>query len=411
MKRHYFISPNGLSLNQFHPQTGGIIKLDLSVTEDFIERFVRSKGDKDFKKFLRDNPSGSNLIDGLNKFREIPLINSLLFWLGRTSDDIESCFQRLTKIDVNLYQLLFEQFSHLYDLSYRDSILRVYANSKEIVKLDIKVKQSINFRKEVLNTITNISQKYYGLEQYGLLLGKRHEDLTIDEINGYILLKHGKSDMVGFNDYELGRIISKKKDSVIGWYHSHPNSAFPVYSNFDKLSHVHQRCTLSVYRFLKSLKIPSQYRFYLVKLSVLISLFNRFQIIFLLKAIKAGISKKSCRNELVNAIYQYVMDSYKKFKVNPHVIGDYIEMTSDKMVEILSNISGSFQILREKVEFILKKHNKTLENISFDVLPFVGLLICPQSRYIGAIDCSHYIDSKRLKTYSKKFFYYKINVY
>ena len=145
--------------------------------------------------------------------------------------------------------------------------------------------------------------------------------------------------------------------------------------------------------------------------SALISHFDYPQIIFLLKAIKGGFSKQSCRIELADAIYQYVLDCYKKSDVNPHTIDDFVEMTNDKTVELFSNISDSFHILGEKVEFILNKHKKKIKDIHFDIFPLVGLLICPDSRYIAVFDCSHNIDPAQPEGCLDELYYYRINSY
>ena len=146
-------------------------------------------------------------------------------------------------------------------------------------------------------------------------------------------------------------------------------------------------------------------------MSALISLFNYAQILFLLKAIKGGFSKRSCRFDLIDAIYQYIRDCYKKSDIDLQAVDYFINLTYDKNAEILSNITDSFHILKEEVEFILKKHKKAIGHIHFDILPFVGLIICPQSRFVAAFSCSHEIDPARPESYSNEWYYYRINSY
>ena len=167
---------------------------------------------------------------------------------------------------------------------------------------------------------------------------------------------------------------------------------------------------MSIFKFLRSLRTRSPIQtLYLATLSIAISQFTYPQILYLLKAIKGGFSNQSCRNELADTIYQYVLDCYKKSSVNPQTVDCLVQMTYDKVIEILSNIANTFHILKEKVEFILDRHKKILEEIHFDILPFAGLLVCPQSRFVAVIDCSHDTDPLQLENNSNEWFYYRIN--
>ncbi len=78
---------------------------------------------------------------------------------------------------------------------------------------------------------------------------------------------------------------------------------------------------------------------------------------------------------------------------------------------LTSNEVNFFHILKEKVEFILDKHKKILEEIHFDILPYAGLLVSPQSRFVAVIDCSRDVDPLHLENYSNGWYYYRINTY
>lgn len=399
-------------LYNIYPQEEGIITLDIKLVRKLIKRLVRSQNNKDFRNFLMGNPKGIELINGISKFIDYPLIRQLLTWLGGPTINIESGFERLKSINIELDQLLFEYFSHLYDISYLNFIEIVDKQTKKEGKINIQVSQNINFQKNVLNDIANSFQKYNDLEHFGFLYGKRNADLSISEISDYILLKRGTSKMVGFNNHELSKFISKKKDTIVGWYHSHPSSTLPIYSNFDKIANINYTYILSIFKFLRSLRIRSPIQtWYLATLSAAISQFDYPQILYLLKAIKGGFSKQSCRNELADTIYQYVLECYKKSSVNPQTKDCLVQMTYDKAIEILSNIANTFHILKEKVDFILDKHKKNLKEIHFDILPFAGLLVCPQSRFVAVIDCLSDINPARPEKYSNELYYYRINSY
>lgn len=204
------------NLYNIYPQEEGIIPLDIKLVKKLIKKLIRSQNDKDFRNFLMGNPKGIELLDGINKFRDYPLIRQLLTWLGGPTNNTESGFNRLKSINIELDQLLFVYFSHLYDVSYLNFIEIVDNQTKKEDKINIQVSQNINFRKNVLNDIANSFEKYDDLEHFGFLYGKRNADLSIGEISDHILLKRGSSKMVGFNNHELSKFISKKKTLLLG---------------------------------------------------------------------------------------------------------------------------------------------------------------------------------------------------
>lgn len=58
---------------------------------------------------------------------------------------------------------------------------------------------------------------------------------------------------------------------------------------------------------------------------------------------------------------------------------------------------------------ILNKHKKTTDDIHFDIYPLVGLLLCPDSRYIGVFDTLYKKDLTQLEEYPDELYYYRIN--
>ena len=78
-------------------------------------------------------------------------------------------------------------------------------------------------------------------------------------------------------------------------------------------------------------------------------------------------------------------------------------------VQYNSLVNENFPMLKRRIERMLRRRKIGLapEIKNLELLPTCGLVICPESRYIAAIDCSK--DTKLSRDLSNGWYYYRIN--
>ena len=399
--------------DKIHHQKEGVIKLKQSFSTDTIKKFLRLTVNGEHKKkeldsFFKSNPSNDELINGINKFRGTFLFKSVLFWFSQINSDFNEITRILKRSNINLSNLLNNWLSNLYDASYRE----YFGGYGEIERMEVVVGgREIKIRNIILSAISNYPKKSIGLEYTGLLIGRRNNDLSIKEITDFIPIKSGVDDSVPTTYQEIANCFLKRRnngDSVVGWYHSHP-FGYPVYYYMDKVTHFSYCFMVSVYRTLKLAGFKGS-DYGLLYISYILAVFEYDQILFLLRAIKGGSSNSSCRSDLIGVIAQYIAECQKAAYHNIYYEdNEFSEAINEGYQRLFIFITKYFKFLKKAVEFILHKYNKCLDGeiLNFEVLPTVGFVICPESRYVAAIEYS--LNIKHPRNFSNGWVYRRIS--
>ena len=398
--------------NIISPHKGGIIKLESYFVSRTINKFVqltvKGKNKSKLKDFFKKNPSNEELIFCLEEFSGVILFKSILFWFSKIHCDFTETTQILKKSNMNLNQLLNNWISFLYDASFCEYFWG--HDGRERVEVVVGV-QEVLIKKFVLNAISIYPWKSIGLEYTGLLLGRRNRDLSIKEITDFIPIKSGVRDEVPTSFQEIAKCLFKernKEETVVGWYHSHPFD-YPVYYYMDKVAHNIYCFMFSIYRTLKLAGVKGS-DYGLLYISNILTVFEYDQVLFLLRAIKGGFSNSSCRSDLIGVIAQYIAECRKAAYNNIYYENnEFSKAVSKGYKRLFIFITKYFKFLKKAVEFILHKYKKCLDGeiLSFEVLPTVGFVICPESRYVAAIEYSLNIQHPR--NFSNGWVYCRIN--
>ena len=148
----------------------------------------------------------------------------------------------------------------------------------------------------------------------------------------------------------------------------------------------------------------------LLYISNILTVFEYDQVLFLLRAIKGGFSNSSCRSDLIGVIAQYIAECRKAAYNNIYYENnEFSKAVSKGYKRLFIFITKYCKFLKKAVEFILKKYKMNFDSkiIKFKLLPMVGLVICPESRYVAAIEYS--LNIKHPRNFSNGWVYRRIN--
>ena len=178
-----------------YPQERGIIGLDSSFVSELVKYFKQMAKGKKIKRELKEifakNPRGNELIEAFKKYQDVEPFRSMIIWLNLFPVDFAEVPQLLKQSNISLNQIINNWLSYLYDASYRKFFADRYK------KIDVTVRgQEIIIKNSVLATISNYPKKRNGLEYTGLLIGNRNNELLVEEITDFILIKSGRKSMV-----------------------------------------------------------------------------------------------------------------------------------------------------------------------------------------------------------------------
>lgn len=394
------------------------IELDSTIVRNSVNRIIQSYIDNDedhkFRKIMARNPNGKNLIIVMNEYLHHPLIKSLSLWLGgmyrehfEVLRELENN-QDLLNEKLTLHQLIMEHYSNLIDASYYDHIKGVDPITGNKIETNIVTKGSISISKKVLTYISEHSRKSGYRECTGLLVGRRNPDGTIEQINGYNTLGLGANQATTINPQELVKLMIDLKDSeetIVGWYHSHPENGVPAFSPQDKNAHLKLAYILSIFNYLKRLegRITIQK---MLNISVLLSNFKLDHRKYLVEAIIETFPSSQCFNAIYNEITQFINDCYYKVGINPQIIS--YSLSVEKLMEFPKLVSALFQELREKINIILDRYKFKPKQVNLKKLPLAGIVICTSRRYISAEDCIQKPNTQNPEQILNDWFYFKI---
>ncbi len=365
--------------NYYYPSNGEII-LDNNIISSSINKLIKSYLNLDenydqhneliLKKFIMSNPSGINLIRKMRPMLKHRLIEGVWYWLSMFGNPLKrmkevSEYYQIPLDKLSLQKIIECYYSNLTDISsFNKSIvgfdklvpvgLQIKVTNKK--HFDIKTKGYLVFSKKILTEISEHARKSGDRECSGYLIGKRNSDMSIKEINSYKPLSIG-AEMVTAQNYKnlINNILELENigEKIIGFVHSHPYKSFPIYSSGDKLSHLKLTATLSIFEYL-SLNTNLNWND-MLHLAAFLRKFEIYQIKFLLKAISISISYPTVLKEVMSVLVKQNLEKWS--------------------------------LLKKQIDTIYNKYQLKPDPIDFQLIPQVGVVICPWMRQIGLIDC------------------------
>ncbi len=173
--------------------------------------------------------------------------------------------------------------------------------------------------------------------------------------------------------------------------HSHPKFNAPFYSEFDKLVHKAFINTYSIFSYLNSLKTFFTSHFF--QLSFAIGYFDYEHFLCILEALRASRSNDACVLGILSAIQTYLIACYGNSGVNPYKSPKRMNITHmfKDLLYMIEEFSKSFHLLKEKIALKLQKYRKKVKPIKFTLFPMIGMLICPDMRYVAVLESDYNI--------------------
>ena len=390
-------------------EEGGWIELDKLIIENSVNDIIRSHinfgQDNAFVDFIRNNYRGFELSDVIQRFGHQPLIEDLGIWLGGiehfSSYEYSGTFR----------DLLINYYLYLRDGSYLEEIDGLEPQTGDMVNTKVNIKGTINVSRRLLTYISEHARQSSERECSGLLIGMRNSSGVINELSGYFPLRIGTktSGQIKSEDFtKLINHIGGVEKRLVGWYHSHPKSAAPIYSTADQVSHISLSYGHSIFSFLKqyNIKVSDEE---LYNMSMLLGQFTKAQIDDLLKLLSKAIPKTGYFYYIGEFLNDYLLECYQKHGYDP-VAQSRIPITTENYLGMLKTIKSNFEVLQHKLRRLYRRFKVEASTIDFKILPFVGMVICPSLRYIVVLECSQDSDAGGLDYSGYECFYYRINI-
>ena len=397
-------------------QDKGWLELDRLIIEnsvrDIIESQVNFGLDKEFVEFIKNNYRGFSLTDMIHRYSSQPIVDDLGIWLRGIADYRPDYYGMFINYPGTFYDLLVSHYLYLRDGSFLDEIDVLEPQTVDSVNTKGNIKGTIKVSRRLLTYISEHACQSGERECSGLLIGERNSSGEINEISGYFPLRIGTttSATIKSEDFtELINHIGSVEKRLVGWYHSHPKSAAPMYSPADKVSHVSLSYGYSIFAFLKQYnkKISDEE---LYDMSMMIGQFSKAQIIELLKLFSKALPKTGYFYEIQIYINEYLTKCYQKHGYDPSRQTSRIPMTMEKYFGILKTVKSDFEVFKVKLRRLYKRFKVKDVKVNFEILPFVGLVICPSLRFVCVIDCFKNSEDGELDDSGYDCFYYLINI-
>ncbi len=281
------------------------------------------------------------------------------------------------------------------------------------ITIKVVIKDNIVINRSTLTYITEHARKSGKLECFGLVSGERLQDGTISKITGNVPLALGTSTFVNPDFRIFNTVLQKfenRKDTIVGWYHSHPGPGAPTFSWGDRESHKMFRTFFGYNDLFNSVRCDVS-KSNLINLIMVISRFSFPERSYLLKVIYSILNRTRILTEINNHIARVLKSCYQQIGIDP--LRPSITNNDDMkkiLLDLPSCLSSSFPNLKNIIDKTIKRNKIRLLPLPFKDIPLAGFIVCPEMKKIAIMDCNQEINPMNSNKIKVSWLYYRIRV-